>query len=46
LRGSWMPARWSAVRADRTVHVTPKIYENPTETGSAEVNLVDLRQRM
>jgi hypothetical protein len=44
--GTRMPAKWSAVRADKTVHVTPKIYETPTEIGRAEINLVARRQRM
>ena len=32
--------------ADKTVQVTPKIYETPTEIGRAEINLVVRRQRM
>jgi hypothetical protein len=44
LRGVRSPAKWSAVRADTTVHRTPRMYENPTERDRAEANEVDRRR--
>jgi hypothetical protein len=45
LRGVRGSFKWSVVRADTTVHRTPRMYENPTDRNRAEANGVDRRQR-